>query len=168
MPTPVSWTWQSFSLTFAQKESCGKCTFCRVGTTRLLEILERIAAGKGSMDDLDKLKDLSRKVKDLSLCGLGKTPPNPIITTLKHFRNEYEEHIKDKNAEPASPKELIDFSVIEKACTGCHLCYKNCPVDAISGTPKEKHHMDQKVCLMWNCVMKSVNTMLFLKDNHVK
>lgn len=136
-----------FFLTFTQKESCGKCTFCRVGTTRLLEILERIAAGKGSMDDLDKLTDLSGKVKDLSLCGLGKTAPNPIITTLKYFRNEYEEHIKDKKCSAGVCKELIDFSVIEKACTGCHLCYKNCPVNAISGTPKEKHHIDQKICI---------------------
>jgi NADH-quinone oxidoreductase subunit F len=136
-----------FFLTFTQKESCGKCTFCRVGTTRLLEILERIAAGKGSMDDLDKLTDLSGKVKDLSLCGLGKTAPNPIITTLKYFRNEYEEHIKDKKCRAGVCKELIDFSVIEKACTGCHLCYKNCPVNAISGTPKEKHHIDQKICI---------------------
>ena len=136
-----------FFLTFTQKESCGKCTFCRVGTTRLLEILERIAAGKGSMDDLDKLTDLSGKVKDLSLCGLGKTAPNPIITTLKYFRNEYEEHIKDKKCRAGVCKELIDFSVVEKACTGCHLCYKNCPVNAISGTPKEKHHIDQKICI---------------------
>jgi len=136
-----------FFLTFTQKESCGKCTFCRVGTTRLLEILERIAAGKGSMDDLDKLTDLSGKVKDLSLCGLGKTAPNPIITTLKYFRNEYEEHIKDKKCSAGVCKELIDFSVVEKACTGCHLCYKNCPVNAISGTPKEKHHIDQKICI---------------------
>ena len=136
-----------FFLTFTQKESCGKCTFCRVGTTRLLEILERIAAGKGSMDDLDKLTDLSGKVKDLSLCGLGKTAPNPIITTLKYFRNEYEEHIKDKKCRAGVCKELIDFSVIEKACTGCHLCYKNCPVNAISGTPKEKHRIDQKICI---------------------
>jgi len=136
-----------FFLTFTQKESCGKCTFCRVGTTRLLEILERIAAGKGAMDDLDKLTDLSGKVKDLSLCGLGKTAPNPIITTLKYFRNEYEEHIKDKKCRAGVCKELIDFSVVEKACTGCHLCYKNCPVNAISGTPKEKHHIDQKICI---------------------
>ncbi len=136
-----------FFLTFTQKESCGKCTFCRVGTTRLLEILERIVAGKGAMDDLDKLADLSGKVKDLSLCGLGKTAPNPIVTTLKYFKGEYEEHIKDKKCRAGVCKELINFSVIEKACTGCHLCYKNCPVDAISGTPKEKHLIDQKICI---------------------
>ncbi|MBM2833609.1 MAG: nuoF 3 [Candidatus Brocadiaceae bacterium] len=136
-----------FFLTFTQKESCGKCTFCRVGTTRLLEILERIAAGKGSMDDLDKLTDLSGKVKDLSLCGLGKTAPNPIITTLKYFRDEYEEHIKDKKCRAGVCKDLIDFSVVEKDCTGCHACFKNCPVKAISGTAKAVHHIDQKICI---------------------
>lgn len=136
-----------FFLTFTQKESCGKCTFCRIGTTRLLEILERITAGRGDMSDLEALEGLSGKVKDLSLCGLGKTAPNPIVTTLKYFRNEYEEHIKDKKCRAGVCKELIDFSVIEKECTGCHLCYKNCPVNAISGTPKEKHHIDQKICV---------------------
>jgi NADH-quinone oxidoreductase subunit F len=136
-----------FFLTFTQKESCGKCTFCRIGTTRLLEILEKITAGRGDMSDLEALEGLSGKVKDLSLCGLGKTAPNPIITTLKYFRNEYEEHIKDKTCRAGVCKELIDFSVIEKACTGCHLCYKNCPVNAISGTPKEKHRIDQKICI---------------------
>lgn len=136
-----------FFLTFTQKESCGKCTFCRIGTTRLLEILEKITAGRGDMSDLEALEGLSGKVKDLSLCGLGKTAPNPIITTLKYFRNEYEEHIKDKKCRAGVCKELIDFSVIEKACTGCHLCFKNCPVNAISGTPKEKHRIDQKICI---------------------
>lgn len=136
-----------FFLSFTQKESCGKCTFCRVGTTRLLEILEKITAGKGEMSDLEALGDLSVKVKDLSLCGLGKTAPNPIITTLKYFRNEYEEHIKDKKCRAGVCKELIDFSVVEKECTGCHLCYKNCPVNAISGSPKEKHRIDQRICI---------------------
>lgn len=136
-----------FFLTFTQKESCGKCTFCRVGTTRLLEILERIAAGKGVMEDLDKLADLSVKVKDLSLCGLGKTAPNPIITTIKYFRDEYEEHIKDKKCRAAVCKDLIDFAVVEKECTGCHACFKNCPVKAISGTAKAVHHIDQKICI---------------------
>lgn len=136
-----------FFLTFTQKESCGKCTFCRVGTTRLLEILEKITAGKGDMSDLEALVDLSGKVKDLSLCGLGKTAPNPIITTIKYFRSEYEEHIKDKKCRAGVCKELINFSVIEKTCTGCHLCYKNCPVIAISGTPKEKHTIDQRICI---------------------
>lgn len=136
-----------FFLTFTQKESCGKCTFCRIGTTRLLEILEKITAGRGDMSDLEALEGLSGKVKDLSLCGLGKTAPNPIITTLKYFRNEYEEHIKDKKCRAGVCKELIDFAVIEKACTGCHLCFKNCPVNAISGTPKEKHRIDQKICI---------------------
>lgn len=136
-----------FFLTFTQKESCGKCTFCRIGTTRLLEILEKITAGRGDMSDLEELEDLSGKVKDLSLCGLGKTAPNPIVTTLRYFKNEYEEHIKDKKCRAGVCKELIDFSVIENACTGCHLCYKNCPVNAISGTPKEKHRIDQKICI---------------------
>ncbi len=136
-----------FFLTFTQKESCGKCTFCRVGTTRLLEILERIAAGKGVMEDIDKLADLSAKVKDLSLCGLGKTAPNPIITTIKYFRDEYEEHIKDKKCRAAVCKDLIDFAVVEKECTGCHACFRNCPVKAISGTAKAVHHIDQKICI---------------------
>ncbi|MEP9411680.1 MAG: NADH-quinone oxidoreductase subunit NuoF [Candidatus Brocadia sp.] len=136
-----------FFLAFTQKESCGKCTFCRIGTTRLLELLEKITAGKGDMSDLEALVDLSGKVKDLSLCGLGKTAPNPIITTIKYFRSEYEEHIKDKKCRAGVCKELINFSVIEKACTGCHLCFKNCPVNAISGIPKEKHTIDQRICI---------------------
>ena len=136
-----------FFLTFTQKESCGKCTFCRIGTTRLLETLEKIAEGRGDMSDLEALEDLSGKVKNLSLCGLGKTAPNPIITTLKYFKDEYEEHIKNKKCRAGVCKELINFSVVEESCTGCHLCYKNCPVKAISGTPKETHHIDLEICI---------------------
>ncbi|MCF6147034.1 MAG: NADH-quinone oxidoreductase subunit NuoF [Candidatus Kuenenia sp.] len=136
-----------FFLTFTQNESCGKCTFCRIGTKRLLEILEKITEGRGGMADLEELEELSGKVKDLSLCGLGKTAPNPIMTTLKYFRDEYVEHIKENKCRAGVCKELIKFSVIEGSCTGCHLCYKNCPVDAITGEAKKIHHIDQKICI---------------------
>ncbi|WP_347274847.1 NADH-quinone oxidoreductase subunit NuoF [Candidatus Kuenenia sp.] len=136
-----------FFLTFTQNESCGKCTFCRIGTKRLLEILEKITEGRGGMADLEELEDLSEKVKDLSLCGLGKTAPNPIMTTLKYFKDEYVEHIKENKCRAGVCKELIKFSVIDGSCTGCHLCYKNCPVDAITGETKKVHHIDQKICI---------------------
>ncbi|MCR4292960.1 MAG: NADH-quinone oxidoreductase subunit NuoF [Candidatus Kuenenia sp.] len=136
-----------FFLTFTQNESCGKCTFCRIGTKRLLEILEKITEGRGGMADLEELEDLSEKVKDLSLCGLGKTAPNPIMTTLKYFRDEYVEHIKENKCRARVCKELIKFLVVEESCTGCHLCYKNCPVKAITGEAKKVHHIDQKICI---------------------
>lgn len=136
-----------FFLNFTQNESCGKCTFCRVGTKRMLEILERITQGKGEMKDLDTLEELSHKIISTSLCGLGQTAPNPVLTTLKYFREEYEAHIIDKKCPAGVCTALIKFEVIPDKCIGCTLCAKNCPVDAIEGKPKETHIIEQDKCI---------------------
>ncbi|NOZ47600.1 MAG: NADH-quinone oxidoreductase subunit F [Chlorobi bacterium] len=136
-----------FFLDFTQKESCGKCTFCRVGTKRMLEILTRITEGEGEEGDIEKLELLSYQIKDSSLCGLGQTAPNPVLTTIKYFRNEYEAHIRDKKCPAKSCKKLLTYEVIEDKCTGCTVCAKNCPVEAIDGTRKEIHFIRQDACI---------------------
>ena len=136
-----------FFLDFTQKESCGKCTFCRIGTKRMLEILTRITEGKGEEGDIERLEELSYQIKDNSLCGLGQTAPNPVLTTIKYFRDEYETHIRDKKCPAHVCTNLLTYTVDEENCTGCTVCAKNCPVDAISGERKEIHHIDQDVCI---------------------
>jgi NADH-quinone oxidoreductase subunit F len=136
-----------FFLTFTQNESCGKCTFCRIGTRRMLEILEKITEGKGEEKHLHLLEELSYQIKSSSLCGLGQTAPNPVLTTLKYFRDEYEAHIRDKKCPAKVCAALIDYRINPDKCTGCTLCAKKCPVEAISGTVKEPHHIDQKICI---------------------
>lgn len=135
-----------FYLDFTVDESCGKCTPCREGTKRMLDILNRICEGDGSMDDLDKLEELAYMVQETSLCGLGQTAPNPVLTTIKYFRNEYEDHIYNHTCTAKSCKDLFQF-VITDNCTGCTLCARKCPVDAITGTRKEKHLIDQEACI---------------------
>ena len=136
-----------FFLTFTQNESCGKCTFCRLGTKRMLEILERITMGEGKEGDLELLEDLAHKIKAASLCGLGQTAPNPVLTTLKYFREEYEAHIRDKKCPAHSCVALLTYRILEDNCTGCTLCARKCPVNAISGTVKEPHVIDQEACI---------------------
>jgi len=136
-----------FFLDFTQEESCGKCTFCRIGTKRMLEILTRITEGEGKEGDIEKLELLSYQIKDSSLCGLGQTAPNPVLTTIKYFRNEYEAHIRDKKCPAKSCKKLLTYEVIEETCTGCTVCAKNCPVDAIDGARKELHFIRQDACI---------------------
>lgn len=136
-----------FFLDFTQKESCGKCTFCRIGTKRLLEILTRICEGNGKDGDIETLEELSQQIKDSSLCGLGQTAPNPVLTTIKYFRHEYEAHIRDKKCPAKSCKNLITYTVIEEKCTGCTVCAKNCPVNAIEGERKQIHHIKQDICI---------------------
>ena len=136
-----------FFLDFTQKESCGKCTFCRIGTKRMLEILTRITEGEGQEGDIEKLEELSYQIKDNSLCGLGQTAPNPVLTTIKYFRNEYEAHIKDKKCPAYSCKKLLTYSVIEEKCTGCVVCAKNCPVNCITGERKKTHFINQETCI---------------------
>jgi len=135
-----------FFLDFTQKESCGKCTFCRVGTLRMLEILERISEGKGKMSDLDLLEELAIKIKETSLCGLGQTAPNPVLTTLKYFRHEYEAHVESKRCPAKVCKPLLTYSIDPDKCTGCTLCSRVCPVGCITGTKKEVHVLDQEAC----------------------
>jgi NADH-quinone oxidoreductase subunit F len=136
-----------FFLDFTQKESCGKCTFCRIGTKRMLEILTRITEGKGEEGDIERLEELSYQIKDNSLCGLGQTAPNPVLTTIKYFRDEYEAHIRDKKCPARVCTNLLTYTVDEEKCTGCTVCAKNCPVDAISGERKEVHLIDQEKCI---------------------
>jgi NADH-quinone oxidoreductase subunit F len=136
-----------FFLEFTQNESCGKCTFCRIGTKRMLEILERITMGEGKEGDIELLEDLSEKICSSSLCGLGQTAPNPVLTTIKYFRHEYEAHIHDKKCPAHSCDALVTYNILEDVCTGCTLCAKKCPVDAISGNKKEVHSIDQEKCI---------------------
>ncbi|HBX53740.1 MAG: NADH dehydrogenase [Bacteroidetes bacterium RIFOXYA12_FULL_35_11] len=136
-----------FFLDFTQKESCGKCTFCRIGTKRMLEILIRITEGEGKEGDIEALEELSYQIKDNSLCGLGQTAPNPVLTTIKYFRNEYEAHIKDKKCPARNCKKLLTYTVIEEKCTGCTVCAKNCPVNCISGERKKLHVINQDTCI---------------------
>ena len=134
-----------YFLAFTQDQSCGKCTFCRVGTKRMLEIFDRIVSGKGTMNDLDQLEELSYKTISGSICGLGKTAPNPVLTTLKYFREEYEMHIKGK-CPTGKCQKLIKY-IIDDSCIGCTICAQKCPVDAIGNTPYEIHTIDHDICV---------------------
>lgn len=136
-----------FFLEFTQAESCGKCTPCRVGTKRLLEILVRITSGNGREGDIELLEELCHYIKTSSLCGLGMTAPNPVLSTLKYFRNEYEAHIKDKRCPAAVCRDLITYSILEELCTGCGACKRVCPADAIRGTRKKPHTIDPAICI---------------------
>jgi NADH:ubiquinone oxidoreductase, NADH-binding (51 kD) subunit len=135
-----------YFLDFTRKESCGKCNYCRVGTKRMLEILERITIGEGKDGDIELLEELAQKIKDGSMCGLGQTAPNPVLTTIKYFRNEYEDHIYKKKCTAHSCKELLTFTINDK-CTGCTLCSRKCPVSAIKGELKKQHEIDQNICI---------------------
>jgi len=134
-----------YFLAFTQDQSCGKCTFCRIGTRRMLDILERLCAGEGKKTDLEDLENLAQIVKKASLCGLGKTAPNPVLTTLKYFRDEYEAHL-DKRCPAGKCKALIIYSVTDD-CIGCTLCAQHCPAEAIQAKPYEKHEIDAEKCI---------------------
>ena len=142
-----------YYLGFTQNESCGKCTFCRIGTLRMRELLTKICDGHGEMEDITVLEELTEQIKKSSLCGLGQTAPNPVATTLKYFRNEYEAHIKDKKCPAAVCKSLITHTIIPDDCSGCSLCEMQCPVNAIEGQKKVKGSfvIDQAKCI--NCGM---------------
>jgi NADH:ubiquinone oxidoreductase subunit F (NADH-binding)/(2Fe-2S) ferredoxin len=136
-----------YFLSFTQNESCGKCTPCRVGTRLMLGILDRICAGQGEAGDIETLEELGEAIKATSLCGLGQTAPNPVLTTLKHFRSEYEAHIHQQKCPGKTCKDLITFTIDQDKCTGCRLCVKQCSVDAIAGTKKKPHTIDQDLCI---------------------
>ena len=121
-----------FFLTFTQNESCGKCTFCRIGTRRMLEILTRITEGKGKIEDIHTLENLAENISKASLCGLGQTAPNPVLTTLKYFREEYEEHIIDHKCRAGVCNKLINYSVVADKCVGCTACTRVCPLLVVS------------------------------------
>ncbi|MBR3817131.1 MAG: NADH-quinone oxidoreductase subunit NuoF [Clostridia bacterium] len=144
-----------FFLDFTVDESCGKCTPCRVGTKRLLEMLDKITEGKATLEDLDKLEELCHYIKDNSLCGLGQTAPNPVLATLKFFRDEYVAHVVDKKCPAGVCKSLLSFSIEADKCKGCTLCAKKCPVGAISGKVKEAHTIDTTKCIKCGVCMDS-------------
>ena len=136
-----------FFLEFTVDESCGKCTPCRIGTKRLLEMLDKITKGKGTMEDLDKMEELCYHIKANSLCGLGQSVPNPVLSTLKYFRDEYVAHIVDKKCPAGVCKALLSYVIDREKCKGCTLCARVCPADAISGTVKQPHVIDPAKCL---------------------
>lgn len=136
-----------FFLDFTAKESCGKCIHCRIGTKRMLEILTRITEGNGQPGDVELLEELCYGIKDGALCGLGQTAPNPVLTTIKYFRNEYDAHINDKKCPAGECSSLIEYSIDKDKCKGCTLCARNCPVGAISGEIKSAHTIDINKCI---------------------
>lgn len=146
-----------FFMEFIQDESCGKCTPCRVGTRRMLEILERICAGKGQAGDIETLEYLCKEINQDSLCGLGQGAPNPVVSTLKHFRAEYEAHIYEKRCPAKECKALIRYEIIDGTCTGCTVCARNCPVNAISGERRQTHVIDPDVCVRCGICMQVCN-----------
>lgn len=136
-----------FYLQFIVEESCGKCTPCRVGNKRMLEILEKICQGKGNMEDLDHLRNFANVIKDTALCGLGQTSPNPVLSTLENFYDEYLAHVKDKKCFAKKCKALARYTIIPEVCTGCTVCAKNCPVEAITGERRQPHFINQDICI---------------------
>ncbi len=153
-----------FFLTFTQNESCGKCTFCRIGTRRMLEILTRITDGKGKMEDIKKLEDLAVNINKGSLCGLGQTAPNPVLTTLKYFRHEYESHILDKKCPAKECKALIKFEIVKDKCIGCSACSRVCPVKCISGQIKQPYEIDQSKCIKCGACLNTCKFNAIVKE----
>jgi ferredoxin len=151
-----------FYMDFCVDESCGKCSPCRIGTTQLLKILNKIADGKGEEEDLDKLMSISQAMSKAALCALGQTAPNPVLSTLRNFRDEYEEHIKDHKCRAGKCKHLLQYHIDEKKCLACGMCAKNCPANAITqlddshiqaGKKKAPYVIDQKKCIKCgNCL----------------
>lgn len=151
-----------FYLGFTVSESCGKCTPCRIGTRRMLEILEKISDGRGELEDLDKLEELAKYIQANALCGLGQTAPNPILSTLEHFRDEYEAHIVEKRCPAGVCKALLNYVIDPDKCKGCTKCARNCPVQAISGEVKQPHVIDSSKCIkcgacMENCAFGAIS-----------
>jgi NADH-quinone oxidoreductase subunit F len=136
-----------FFLEFTQNESCEKCTFCRIGTRRMLEILTRITMGEGEPEDVANLEELGSQIRETSLCGLGQSAPNPALTTIRYYRDEYDAHVQEKRCPAGACTALVDFYIDPEKCTGCTLCAKKCPVEAISGEPKKAHVIDNQKCV---------------------
>ena len=143
-----------FFLEFTVDESCGKCTPCRIGTRRMLEILEKITKGQATMEDLDKLEELCHHLQSNSLCALGQTAPNPVLSTLKYFRDEYIAHIVDKKCPAGVCKDLLQYKIDPDKCKGCTLCARTCPADAIIGKVKEVHMINPEKCLKCGACME--------------
>ena len=136
-----------YFIEFTQTESCGKCVPCRLGTKQMLGILEGICAGRGNEGDVDLLEEVAQAVKLGSLCGLGQTAPNPVLTTIRHYRSEYEEHVRDGHCPAGQCHGMSRFEISAETCVGCTACARKCPVDAISGEKKKPHTIDQETCI---------------------
>jgi NAD-dependent dihydropyrimidine dehydrogenase PreA subunit len=136
-----------YFLAFLQDESCGKCVPCRLGVDRMLEIITDITEGRGKLEQLDLLEDLADTISQTALCGLGKTAPNPVLTTLRYFRDEYETHINEKKCPAGVCKSLITYSIDPERCTGCGVCLRGCSQGAITGGKKEPHVIDTHLCM---------------------
>jgi NADH:ubiquinone oxidoreductase subunit F (NADH-binding)/NAD-dependent dihydropyrimidine dehydrogenase PreA subunit len=143
-----------FFLDFTVDESCGKCTPCREGTKRMLEILEKLTEGKGTKDDLDALLNLAENIKNTSLCALGQTAPNPVLSTMKHFKDEYDAHVFDNKCPAGVCKALLNYFITEE-CNGCTRCVRVCPTKAITGKVKERHVIDQVICTKCGACMEA-------------
>ena len=136
-----------FFLDFTAKESCGKCVHCRLGTKRMLEVLTRITEGEGREGDIELLEELCYSIKDGALCGLGQTAPNPVLTTIKYFRDEFRAHIGEKKCPAHECTSLVTYEINPEKCIGCTKCAKNCPVSAITGAVKSVHTIDTSICI---------------------
>jgi NAD-dependent dihydropyrimidine dehydrogenase PreA subunit len=136
-----------FFTDFVQQESCGRCVPCRIGTKRMLEILTRITEGEGEEADIQRLEHLARMIAETSLCGLGQTAPNPVLSTIRYFRNEYDAHVLEKRCPAGACRALIGYRILPDICTGCGACLKACPVAAISGERKQPHTIDPAICI---------------------
>ena len=153
-----------FFLDFTVDESCGKCTPCRIGTKRMLEILDKIIAGNGELEDLDRLEELANYIKAGSLCGLGQTAPNPVLSTLKYFRDEYIAHIVDRKCPAHVCKKLVRYNIVADKCKGCTKCARQCPVGAINGAVKQVHVIDQAKCIKCGACESSCNFKAIVKE----